>query len=157
MTYREKRLPWLVDGDWNAVRAWKDYLEAELGLIQGRMEEVFGMPRLTAYGSNEGASNDAAAVVVVGPPPAGIVRKITLLIVHNTDTATAVINLSKRKGATDRYFGEQSTSAGAAYSPMPDCGYILLDDTDEQVVLFLDGAITTNQLSFNASWEDYAK
>lgn len=138
---------WLLD-------RWRDLLQGRIWGLESAVAECCGAMRQLAYGSGEGNSDGTSEVVLVSPPPPGVVRKVTNIRVANVDTATAVINLAKQKDGTNYHFVDESLGAADEWT-LPDCEYLILDEEDESLVLFLDGAVTTNELDFNVAWEDY--
>lgn len=114
------------------------------------------MIKLKTYGSDQGNSNGTTEVEIVPRPAAGIIRKITSLRVFNADTVSSTINLAKKAGGTNYVFEDEAITSGDDWN-LPVGEFLLLDGRDESLVLWLDGAVTTNELDWQTVWEDYVE
>lgn len=103
-------------------------------------------------GSSEGAMNDAVEVTLVAAPAASTQRLVKTLTVHNKDTVTARLKLSKKKTATLYLLADVDLDPRDTFIlDMP----IVLDATDDSIVAVLAGAVTTSQPEWTSTYADY--
>ena len=109
-----------------------------------------------ADGNNNGTSNDTTDVTVVAAPGASTTRMIPRygLSVYNNDTVQATVYLQLKDGANDRIIERSILEAGESFF---NTSFVSLEATDQSLEIYLDAAVTTNQLDFVAKYRDEAQ
>jgi hypothetical protein len=114
--------------------------------IRGNVEST-----ITRDGT-EGVTNGATEVTVAAAPSAGVRRKVTFFHTRNTTGATKDVTLRHKKGATTRdLFFVSKLGKDSMWDPIAVNGSVMLNDTDESLVVFLDAA---GAMPWSATWED---
>lgn len=100
---------------------------------------------------NEGATNGTTAVDVVPAPAASTRRLVRNIGVSNRDSVSRTPALYKDKGGTLYELGRKALSAGEfwVYDKL-----VVLDATNEKVVIKSDATATTTEPSFDAAYAD---
>lgn len=100
---------------------------------------------------NEGATNGTTAVDVVPVPGASIRRLVKSVGVSNRDTVSRTPVLYKDKGGTLYELGRKTLASGEywVYDKT-----VVLDATNEKVVIKSDATATTTEPSFDAAFAE---
>lgn len=105
-------------------------------------------------GGAHGVMNSTTAVSIVPSPASGLSRVVKDLRFINLDTAAATIRVKKEDGVSPIEFDNAvALVAGGKFFPVV-LGDVVHLSEGESISAVLDGAVTTNQPTFCASWTD---
>lgn len=103
-------------------------------------------------GRSVGQTNDTNDVTLVAAPAASTRRVIKYITVYNNDTVAADVTVKYDANGTDYILAHNATLASGA---LLEITYpVTLANTTDTIQIILGGGVTTNQLTFFATWAD---
>lgn len=102
--------------------------------------------------ASDGVTNGATPVEMVAAPILDRRRIVRTLTVFNADTVAANVSLVYVSGGNRRRLKKQTGLAAGADLTFE--GVIVLDADDKSIEVELDGAVTTNELEWTASYAE---
>lgn len=107
-----------------------------------------------AHGLTVGETTGATAAEVVASPAAGFVRVVRSLRYHNLDTVAATIRTSVFDGTTTYVEIDSATKATGEVHRVLTEGEVIHLPEGYSLTVVLDGAVTTDEPTWAASWTD---